>query len=82
MANTIGHLQSKKLLKVLLDSGSNVCLIKRFTLSESINLKDLASKESFNTLAGTLDTQQMITLQDVCLPEFDKRRHISQQCAL
>eukprot|EP00957_Ditylum_brightwellii_P202134 15328755-Ditylum_brightwellii.AAC.1 len=56
-ANTIEHLQSRKLLKVLL-------------------------KKSFSTLAGTLDTQQMVTLQDVCPPEFDKNRHISQQHAM
>ena len=24
----------------------------------------------------------MVTLQDVCLPKFDKNRHIEQQCAL
>eukprot|EP00957_Ditylum_brightwellii_P207636 15353851-Ditylum_brightwellii.AAC.1 len=32
IANTIGHLQSRKLLKVLLDSRSNACLIKRSAL--------------------------------------------------
>eukprot|EP00957_Ditylum_brightwellii_P210448 15364986-Ditylum_brightwellii.AAC.1 len=53
-ANTIGHLQHRKLLKVLLDSGSNACLIKRSDLPKGIHLKDLASKKSFNTLASTL----------------------------
>eukprot|EP00957_Ditylum_brightwellii_P066689 5060982-Ditylum_brightwellii.AAC.1 len=81
-ANTIGHLQSRQLLKVLLDSRSKACLIKRSALPKGINLKDLASMKSFNTLAGTLDMQQMVTLQDVHLPEFDKNRHISQQYTL
>eukprot|EP00957_Ditylum_brightwellii_P155739 11857351-Ditylum_brightwellii.AAC.1 len=31
-ANTSRHLQSRKLLKLLLDSGSNACLIKRSAL--------------------------------------------------
>ena len=81
-ANTIGHLRSRKLLKVLLDSGSNASLIKRSALPKGIILKELDSKKSFSTLAGTLDTQQMVTLRDVRLPEFDKNRHILQQRAL
>eukprot|EP00957_Ditylum_brightwellii_P068412 5193528-Ditylum_brightwellii.AAC.1 len=43
---------------------------------------ELDSKKSFSTLAATLDTQQMVTLRDVRLPEFDKDRHILQQRVL
>ena len=45
-ANTIGHLQSRKLLKVLLDSGSNAILIKRSALPKGIILKELDSKKA------------------------------------
>ncbi len=34
------------------------------------------------TLAGHLKTQEVITMQDIRPPEFDKNRHINQQKAL
>ena len=36
----------------------------------------------FNTLAGKLLTQSVITMRDVRLPEFDKNRRVGQQKAL
>jgi hypothetical protein len=81
-ANTIGLLRSRKLLRVLLDSGSNACLIKRSALPKGIIPKDLTDKKSFTTLAGTLSAKQMVTLRDLRLPEFDKNRRITQQRAL
>ena len=57
-------------------------LSKDLLYLKGIILKELDSKESFSTLAGTLDAQQMVTLWDVRLPEFDKNRHILQQRAL
>ena len=61
-ANTVGHVWRKKLLKVLLDSGSYVRLIRRTATTKGINLKYLAGKKCFNTLAGTLHAQQMVML--------------------
>ena len=81
-ANTIGLIRSRKLLRVLLDSGSNACLIKRSALPKGIIPKDLNSKKSFTTLAGILSAKQMVTLRDIRLPEFDKNRRITQQRAL
>ena len=57
-ANTIGLLSSRKLLRVLLDSGSNACLIKRSALPKGIIPKDLTNKKSFTTLAGTLSAKK------------------------
>ena len=81
-ANTIGLIRSRKLLRVLLDSGSNACLINRSALPKGIIPKELSNKKSFRTLAGKLSASQMVTLRDVRLPEFDKNRHIEQQRAL
>ena len=44
-AGTIGLLKSRKLLKVLLDSGSSACLIKRSALPQGIIPKELNSPE-------------------------------------
>ena len=81
-ANTIGTLRSRKMLRVLLDSGSNSTLINKKALPKGIIPKELAEAKSFKTLAGKLTTSQMVTLRDVRLPEFDKNRRISQQRAL
>ena len=82
LCDTIGTLKSRKLFRVLLDSGSNGCLIKRSALPTGIIPRELAQTKHFNTLAGKLSTSQMVTLRDVRLPEFDKNRRISQQRAL
>ena len=81
-ANTIGLVRSRKLLKVLLDSGSSGCLIKKSALPKGIVPQELTNAKSFKTLAGKFDTTHIVTLRDVRLPEFDKNRSISQQRAL
>ena len=82
IADTIGLLKSRKLLKVLLDSGSSSCLIKRSILPQGIIPKELNSPKYFNTLAGKLLAQSVVTLRDIRLPEFDKNRRVDQQRAM
>jgi hypothetical protein len=82
MANTIGLAQSQRLFRVLLDSGSTVCMIKRSCLPKQAVLTDLAETKSVRTLAGKLKSQQVVTMRDVRLPEFDKNRRISQKKCL
>jgi hypothetical protein len=43
---------------------------------------DLAETKSVRTLAGKLKSQQVVTMRDVRLPEFDKNRRISQKKCL
>ena len=76
-ADTIGTLHSQRLFQVLLDSGSNACLIKRSALQQGIKVKELSAKKSFNTLAGKLFSDEIVNIWDICLPEFDKSRCIS-----
>ena len=69
-ANTIGLIRSRKLLRVLFDSGSNACLINISVLLKGIIPRGLSHKKSFRTLAGKLSASQMVKLRDVRLPEF------------
>ena len=80
--NTIGCLRSRKLLRVLFDSGSMGCLIKRSALPKGVIPQELSKIKSFNTLAGKLSAYEKVVLRDVRLPEFDKNRRISEQRAL
>jgi hypothetical protein len=51
-ANTIGAVLSRRLFRVLFDSGSNVCMIKKSALPHNLILKDLSSLQDMNTIAG------------------------------
>ena len=82
MTDTMGLMRSRKLLRVLLDSGSSKTLVKRTALPTGVHPKELTAAKAFNTLAGKLLTQSVITMRDVQLPKFDKNRRVSQQKAL
>ena len=81
-SNTIGCVRSRKLLRLILDSGSTECLIKIPALQKCVVPKTLSETKSFNTLSGKLTANDMVTIRDICLPEFDTNRSISQQRAL
>jgi hypothetical protein len=80
--NTIGAIRSRQLFRILLDSGASCCLIKRSSLPMGVVLKDLSTGKNINTLSGHVMAQQVVTMRDIRLPEFDKNRRISQQKAL
>ena len=82
IAGTIDNFKSKRLFRVLLDSGSSACLIKRSALPKHCKPKELSVGKSFKTLAGKLSSTQAVTLRDLKLPEFDKNRRITEQRAL
>ena len=71
-ANTIGALCSRWLFRVLLDSGSNVCMIKKSGLPHNLILRELSTLQYAKTLAGRLTAHQVTTLRYIRLPEFDK----------
>jgi hypothetical protein len=81
-ADTIGTIRSQRLFWVLLDSGSNVSMIKRSALPKGIITKLLGDTKLVRTLAGRLKTQEVVTMQGIRLPELDKNRHINQQKVL
>ena len=82
IAGTIDNIRSKRLFRVLLDSGSSACLIKKSALPRHCKPKELSTGKSFKTLAGKLSSTQAVTLRDLRLPEFDKNRRITEQRAL
>ena len=52
---------------------------KKSCLPKQAVLSDLVDKKSIRTLAGKLKSQQVVTMRDIRLPEFDKNRRFSQQ---
>jgi hypothetical protein len=81
-ADTIGIICSQKLFRVLFDSGLNVSMIKRSALPKGIITKLLGDTKPVRTLTGCLKTQEVVMMQDLRLPKFDKNRHINQQQVL
>jgi hypothetical protein len=80
--DTIGTIRSQRLFRVLFDSGSNVSMIKRSALPNGVVTKLLGDTKLVRTLVGHLKTQEVFTMQDIRLPEFDKNRRINQQKVL
>ncbi len=80
--DTISTIRSQRLFQVLFASDSNVFMIKRSVLPKGVITKLLGDTKLVRTLAGCLKTQEVITMQDIRLPEFDKNRRINQQKVL
>jgi hypothetical protein len=57
-------------------------MIKRSALPKGVITKLLGDVKLVRTLAGCLKTQEVGTVQDIRLPEFDKNWRINQQKAL
>jgi hypothetical protein len=57
-------------------------MIKRSALPKGILTKLLGETKLVRTLAGRLKMQEVVTMQDLRLPEFDKNRRINQQKVL
>jgi hypothetical protein len=57
-------------------------MIKRSALPKSVITKLLGDTKLVRTLASCHKTQEVIMMQDIRLPEFDKNRHINQQKVL
>jgi hypothetical protein len=57
-------------------------MIKRSALPKGVITKLLGDNKLVRTLAGCLETQEVITMQDIKLPEFNMNRHINQQKVL
>ena len=80
--DTINSIRSRRLLRVLFDSGSMKTMINKSALPRGTVPKPLANEKKLTTLAGKLTTREMVTLRDFRLPEFDKNRSVEEQKAL
>ena len=81
-ANTIGTLKSRRIFRVLLDSGSTCSLIKRSCLPKHCQPKAMKEQRKVKTLAGKVLAKEVVTMRDIRLPEFDKNRRINQHTCL
>jgi predicted methyltransferase len=66
-----------------LDTGSEVTLISRAVVPDAAIPKQTSSLKTARTLAGTLTSNQVVSLRDIRLPEFDSNRKIkSKKCLI
>jgi len=80
--DTISSAKSRRILKVLLDSGSTTTLINRKCLPRSCQTCKIKQTREINTLAGSFSTAETVQLRNLRLPELDKNRNIDQMKAL
>jgi hypothetical protein len=57
-------------------------MTKRSALPKGVVTKVIGDTKLVRTLAGQLKTQEVVTMRDLRLPEFDKNRRINQQKVL
>jgi hypothetical protein len=72
MVNTIGAIHIRQLSRILLDSGGSCCLIKWPSLPMGVILKNLPTGKNIETLSDQVMDQQVVTLHDIRLQEFDE----------
>jgi len=57
-------------------------MIKRSALPQQVVTKLISETKTITMLAGKVQGQEVVTLRDLMLQEFDKNWHISQQKAM
>jgi hypothetical protein len=82
VVDTISAVKSRRLLKVLLDSGSTMTVINKRCLPKNCKTRKTAKDRMVNTLAGSYNTSEMVVMCNLRLPELDKNRNVDQQKAL
>ena len=82
ICNTIGLKTSRRILRVLLDSGSMKTLIHEDVLPKGASRQQLNRKKSVTTLGGDFAVDEVVHLRDLRLPEFDKNRCVDDNKAL
>eukprot|EP00970_Alexandrium_tamarense_P003934 scaffold665_cov127-Alexandrium_tamarense.AAC.1 len=82
MCDTIATLQPRKMFKVLVDSGTMRTLIKRDCLPANAKARTLEEIKTFKTLSSELKTTEVVTMQDIKLPEFSRNRTVDSHNAL
>jgi len=76
VVDTISAVKSRRLLKVLLDSGSTTTLINKKCLPRNCKTCKTSHSRMVNTLAGSYNTSEMVVMRNLRLPELDKNRNI------
>ena len=82
VADTIGTVRSRRLLKILLDSGSTTTLINKRCLPRKRQPCQISQSRTVNTITGAYQSSAMVVMRNLRLPELDKNRIVEQQKAL
>jgi hypothetical protein len=80
--DTISSVWSRKLLRVLLDSGSTTTMINEKCLPRHCRPCKISSSRKVSTLAGTYTSTEEVIMRNLRLHEFDKTRNVDRQKAL
>ena len=82
VVDTISSVRSRRLLKILLDSGSTTTLVNKKCLPKKCRPCQISHSRTVNTLAGSYQMSAMVVMLNLILPELDKNRNVDQQKAL
>jgi hypothetical protein len=82
VVDTISSVRSKKLLKILLDSGPPTTLVNKKCLPKKCRPCQISWSRMVNTLVGSYQLSAMVVMRNLRLPELDKNRNVEQQKAL
>jgi len=82
VVDTIGTIKSRRLLKVLLDSGSTATLINKRCLPRKCQPYKTSQVRMVNTVAGSYQSTAVVVMRNLRLPELNKHRNIEQHKAL
>ena len=72
VVDTIFAVKLRRLLKVLLDSGSTMTVINKKCLPKNCKTRKTSKGRMVNTLAGSYNTSEMVVMHNIRLPELDK----------
>ena len=82
VVDTISTVKSRKLLRVLFDTGSTMTLINKRCLPKHCKPCEIKVTRKVNTLSGSYDSTEMVVMWNIRLPELDSGKNIEQQKAL
>ncbi len=82
VADSICAIRFRRLLKVLLDSGSTTTLVNKKCLPKKCRPCQISQSRIVNTLAGFYQLSAMVVMHNLRLPELDKNKNVEQQKAL
>ena len=74
LARTIQNHASPEPLLVLFDPGTKNVWINARKVPKDANRGQLTEEITGSTMAGTFKSKHVVTMQDVCFPEFHKGR--------
>ena len=78
ISELIGSATSRRILRVLFDSGSNRSLIHKQVLPETACVTNNKNINPTTTLGGTVQFNQTVTLEQLHFPDFNKNIKIEQ----